>query len=206
MDKFHDDMTQEEVVTLQNEMESLQWDMNDKIDAIMFHVNRYKALADWAKKEKDRLAKLQKSYERQSNNWKDYVQMILKAQWIEKLETPSNTLTISKRKAWELVNPAFLPKDLIKQSMSFSDVEIIKQLLSTDPTLSEYVEFKEMSNTDVMNYIKTLEEWKPLTIEERGGGEAYYQVKEWVLYYLWHEWDEPLAVAKIVENENLLCR
>ncbi|MBQ0528521.1 siphovirus Gp157 family protein [Providencia rettgeri] len=112
-------------------LEGIEWELGDKLDAIMIHARNLEGQAKTLDEESKRLADRKKSFENQVKNLKKYALTCLLASGLSTLKTLKNTFTARKGSTSVVIdNEDLLPNDLVQvQVVTTPDKKAIKDAI-----------------------------------------------------------------------------
>lgn len=115
---------------LADKMSSLQWDFNEKVAACILYMRERKSLSEWAKAEKDRLAKLEKQYANQEESTKRFIDFCLKRLWVTALDLPVAKISYRSYPSVFITDESIIPDDYLFEKISVSiDKDKIKDAI-----------------------------------------------------------------------------
>lgn len=141
-----------EILFDESDMESLEADLNDKLEACALFVKNLDAEAEAIKKEERILAERRKSKEAKSDRLRSYMINCMRMSDISKLDTPRACVSIRKSSRVEIHDAGMLYKmhpELFTESEPKPDKAAIKRFIKANGNFSGIAEIVESQNIRV---------------------------------------------------------
>jgi hypothetical protein len=118
--------------TMKDTLESLTYDLEDKVDNIACVIKSLEAESDAIKTEADKLLERAKKKAKNAQDLKDYLFNTLKTLNINKIETIRNVLSVKKNPVSVVVDEGFNDSDYMTEKISYTiDKKAIKSAIET---------------------------------------------------------------------------